>query len=76
MLESLTALTLPQDHHGATLVGRAWVAGNPAGPVVVALRGNELVDLSSLAPTMSELATRSALCRAQIVSRSELMRST
>ena len=32
--------------------------------------------LMASAPTISELATSSALCRAQIVSRSELTRST
>lgn len=58
MLESLIAHTLPEDHERATLVGRAWIAGNPAGPVLVALRGDDLVDLSALAATMSELLNR------------------
>ncbi|MEK9968436.1 MAG: fumarylacetoacetate hydrolase family protein [Ferrovibrio sp.] len=55
MLEALISQTLPQDYERATLVGRAWIAGSPAGPAVVALRGEDLVDLSSLAATMSEL---------------------
>lgn len=58
MLESLIRQTLPQDHDRATLVGRVWMAGNPGGPVIVALRGEELVDLSALNATMSELLDR------------------
>ena len=58
MLESLIRQTLPEDHDRATLVGRVWIAGNPAGPVVAAMRGEELVDLSGLAITMSELLDR------------------
>jgi fumarylacetoacetate (FAA) hydrolase family protein len=46
--------TLPVDAERALLVGRAWV---PAvdGAVLVAVRGDDLVDLSSLAPTSSAL---------------------
>ena len=51
-----TALeTLPADASRALLVGRAWLGGADGGPVVVAVRGAELVDLSSVAPTMSTL---------------------
>jgi fumarylacetoacetate (FAA) hydrolase family protein len=55
MLESLIAACLPDDHDRATLVGRAWLAGQPSGPTIVALRGEDLVDLSRLAVTMSDL---------------------
>jgi fumarylacetoacetate (FAA) hydrolase family protein len=44
---------LPVDAERALLVGRLWMPG--VGPTVVAVRGSELVDLSSLAPTMSQL---------------------
>jgi fumarylacetoacetate (FAA) hydrolase family protein len=51
---SLTpAVALPADAARATLVGRAWVAG--LGPVVVGVRPDGLVDLSRLAPTMTQL---------------------
>ncbi|MCC6194677.1 MAG: fumarylacetoacetate hydrolase family protein [Burkholderiales bacterium] len=46
--------TLPCDRERALLVGRAWV---PAvdGAVLVAVRGDDLVDASSIAPTSSAL---------------------
>ena len=49
-----SAATLPEDAERALLVGRAWV---PAvdGAVLVAVRGDDLVDLSSIAPTSSAL---------------------
>lgn len=59
MLETLIAACLPEDHDRATLVGRVWLAGQPGGPAVVALRGEDLVDISSLAATMSDLLDRS-----------------
>jgi fumarylacetoacetate (FAA) hydrolase family protein len=45
---------LPADAGRALLIGRAWV---PAfgGPAVVRVDGDELVDLSDVAPTLSEL---------------------
>lgn len=55
MQDTVLAACLPEDHQQATLVGRAWIGGNPAGPVVVALRGEDVVDLSALAATSSEL---------------------
>jgi fumarylacetoacetate (FAA) hydrolase family protein len=55
MLDTLIASCLPEDHDRATLVGRVWLAGQPGGPVVVALRGEELVDLGAIAATMSDL---------------------
>jgi len=44
---------LPDDADRATLVGRLWVAGT--GPVLVAVHGTDLVDLSAVAPTASAL---------------------
>ncbi|HEX6957284.1 MAG TPA: fumarylacetoacetate hydrolase family protein [Ferrovibrio sp.] len=58
MLDAVIAHCLPEDHERALLVGRAWLAGDPGGPSIVALRGGELADLSALAATMSELLDR------------------
>lgn len=55
MRDAVLAACLPEDHAQATLVGRAWVKGNPEGPVVAGLRGGDVVDLSGLAATSSEL---------------------
>jgi fumarylacetoacetate (FAA) hydrolase family protein len=45
---------LPADARGATLVGRVWL---PAvdGPALVAVHGDDLHDLSAVAPTCSQL---------------------
>ncbi|MDI3381617.1 fumarylacetoacetate hydrolase family protein [Xenophilus aerolatus] len=45
--------SLPQDAGRAALVGRLWQPG--VGPVLVAVHGDALHDLSALAPTASEL---------------------
>jgi fumarylacetoacetate (FAA) hydrolase family protein len=56
MQEHLTpAASLPAEREAAVLVGRAWVPGDPPGPSVVAVRGDDVVDLSRVAPTMSAL---------------------
>lgn len=50
--------TLPSDGLAGTLVGRAWVpatASTPAGPSVVVLRDNGVIDISSAAPTITSL---------------------
>jgi fumarylacetoacetate (FAA) hydrolase family protein len=44
---------LPLDAHRAMLVGRIWMP--EVGPVVVAVSGETLYDLSALAPTTSQL---------------------
>lgn len=44
---------LPQDAARALLVGRLWQP--EVGPVLIAVHGDQLVDLSRLAPTMSQL---------------------
>jgi len=49
------ASSLPADGTKGTLVGRAWMPGNPAGPAVIALRGDAVYDLSRAAPTMADL---------------------
>jgi fumarylacetoacetate (FAA) hydrolase family protein len=52
MTPSLQA-TLPADAQQASLVGRVWVQGQ--GAVLVRVDGEDLVDLSGLAPTASAL---------------------
>jgi fumarylacetoacetate (FAA) hydrolase family protein len=46
---------LPTDFDGAVLVGRIWIDKPVAGPRTIAVRRNGLYDLSSLAPTLSDL---------------------
>ena len=46
---------LPDDNESALLVGRAWVGGDTMGPSPVLVRGDDICDLSSLAPTMAHL---------------------
>ncbi|MEZ5905343.1 MAG: fumarylacetoacetate hydrolase family protein [Geminicoccaceae bacterium] len=53
--ELAAARALPEDHERATLVGRAWLPGEPGGPSVVTVRGGEVYDLTRLAPTMADL---------------------
>ncbi|MCD2443419.1 fumarylacetoacetate hydrolase family protein [Agromyces sp. SYSU K20354] len=45
---------LPDDAESATLVGRAWVP-DVSGPSVVVLRGADVVDVSTVFPTMRAL---------------------
>src|SRR5574339_131401 len=47
--------TLPSDGTAGTLVGRAWVPGNPAGPSVVLVKADGLYDLTPRYPTLSAL---------------------
>jgi fumarylacetoacetate (FAA) hydrolase family protein len=47
---------LPADRERALLVGRVWAPKPPAGPCVVAIRADALVDLTSRYPTLSMLA--------------------
>jgi fumarylacetoacetate (FAA) hydrolase family protein len=46
---------LPEDGLAGTLVGRAWIAEPVPGPRPFVLKDNVLYDLSSLAPTLSDL---------------------
>src|SRR4051812_9071930 len=52
-MQDFLRATLPTDAQQATLIGRAWVAGQ--GAVLVKVEGDTLVDLSRLAPTSSAL---------------------
>ncbi|MET0772003.1 MAG: fumarylacetoacetate hydrolase family protein [Candidatus Limnocylindrales bacterium] len=52
-----TASPLPVDALEATLVGRMW-RPDVAGPAVVALRGDELVDITASSPTVRDLCER------------------
>jgi fumarylacetoacetate (FAA) hydrolase family protein len=55
----LTLDCLPDDWREATLLGRAWLPGAPAGPSPVAVRPNgDVVDLAAIEPTMSQLLAR------------------
>jgi fumarylacetoacetate (FAA) hydrolase family protein len=45
---------LPKDRERALLVGRAWLP-EVEGPAVVAVSGDDVVDLSAVAPTSSQL---------------------
>jgi fumarylacetoacetate (FAA) hydrolase family protein len=45
---------LPQDHAAATLIGRVWLPER-GGPVPVLVQGGELLDLSAIAITVSQL---------------------
>jgi fumarylacetoacetate (FAA) hydrolase family protein len=52
------ASTLPKDGLAGTLVGRAWLPATsamPASVAVVALRADGVFDISSIAPTISDL---------------------
>jgi fumarylacetoacetate (FAA) hydrolase family protein len=55
----LTLECLPADWRQATLIGRAWLPGQPAGPSPIALRPDGgVVDLAAVEPTMSQLLER------------------
>ena len=47
--------TLPSDGAAGTLVGRAWMPGNPAGPSVVLVKADGLYDLTARYSTLSAL---------------------
>ncbi len=52
--------SLPRDAGSATLVGRAWLPGGKhPGPSVVAVRAGQVFDITSAAPTMTELVNAS-----------------
>jgi fumarylacetoacetate (FAA) hydrolase family protein len=54
------ASLLPEDHADAVLVGRAYDPAE-AGPAVVTVRGDQLDDISDIAPTISDLFERDDL---------------
>ncbi len=49
---------LPTDAASALLVGRAWLPGAIAGPALVGVRGDDLVDLTHALPTLAHLLTK------------------
>jgi fumarylacetoacetate (FAA) hydrolase family protein len=55
MLEKLSAdVCVPRDAREALLIGRAWTVRD-GGPSVIAVRGQEAVDLTRVHPTVSQL---------------------
>ncbi|MGM0983253.1 MAG: fumarylacetoacetate hydrolase family protein [Pseudomonadota bacterium] len=52
---------LPDDHHQALLVGRAWLDSPQPGPALIAIRGEEVIDISAAGPTMADLLEREDL---------------
>jgi fumarylacetoacetate (FAA) hydrolase family protein len=57
--DMLTLECLPADWREATLIGRAWLPGDPAGPSPIVLRSNgDVVDLAAIEPTVSQLLAR------------------
>ncbi len=58
MRERLSAAAcLPADREQATLIGRLW-SPQEAGPLLIAVTGDDIVDLSMLAPTARDLLER------------------
>ncbi len=57
-MEASTVELLPADHAQATLVGRVLL---DAGPTPVLVRGGEVLDVSSTAPTVADLLERDDL---------------
>ena len=60
------AAVLPADHERAILVGRVWLPARDC-PVPVLVRGGALLDLSGLAPTVSQLLELDSLVPALAV---------
>ncbi len=50
--------SLPTDRDRAILIGRAWVVHPVPGPAVVAVRGDDVIDISTAAATVSGLLER------------------
>ena len=49
---------LPTDLDKALLVGRVWREGPRPGPALVAVRDNQVIDITPLGPTMADLLER------------------
>jgi fumarylacetoacetate (FAA) hydrolase family protein len=60
---------LPADHQEALLVGRAWLDTPSPGPVLVAVRNGEVIDITASGPTMADLLDRDDL--AEVVRHAE-----
>ncbi|OAZ96673.1 fumarylacetoacetate hydrolase [Halomonas sp. G11] len=52
---------LPTDLEKALLVGRVWQEGSRPGPALVAVRDNQVIDITPLGPTMADLLERDDL---------------
>lgn len=52
---------LPDDIQMATLIGRAFISDNPGGPSVILIRDGEVLDISNVAPTVSEFCNNKPL---------------
>ena len=50
--------SLPVDREAATLIGRAWVVQPSPGPAVIAIRGDDVFDISAISGTVSGLLER------------------
>jgi fumarylacetoacetate (FAA) hydrolase family protein len=59
----LPSSLLPVDHRNAVLIGRVWDPEED-GPSVVVVRGDQLADITHVAPTVSELLDRTDLLEA------------
>jgi fumarylacetoacetate (FAA) hydrolase family protein len=74
---------LPSDAGGATVIGRVWLP-DVDGPALVTVRGNDIHDLSHVAPTCSQLlelddpigAVRNAASPPRIGSVSDVLRNS
>ena len=65
---------LPSDWKAATLFGRAWLPGNPAGPAPVTLRPDgAIIDLGAIAPTASAWLERDDLPAAMRAARGPVL---
>ena len=51
-------LARPEAAASATLLGRAWVSGDLPGPAVVIIRGDEVIDVTAVTPTVSDCCNR------------------
>lgn len=72
-VSSLLDDILPIDRNSGTLVGRVWIDGPLAGPRTVVAREEGLIDLSTLAPTLSDLFEFSQPARAVQAHRGALL---
>ncbi len=65
---------LPTDADQATLIGRAWLPGNPAGPAVVMIKAGNVIDISSHCATVANLLENTdqlAQCTGSIIGKVE-----
>jgi fumarylacetoacetate (FAA) hydrolase family protein len=64
-MPSSALVALPSDWKTSTLLGRAWLPGNPGGPAPITVRPDgAVIDLSAIAPTASAWLERDDLAAA------------